>query len=188
MRLTDSGAAYRIPLSKSIQILTVNASWNEVRTLSILWKSRGVYVLNFCKISVQNLVLWSLPLSLHMWGWNLAPPCQISPHPCKIGLLVTYSAAGNKTFRYISPVSTESLLWTDLHQIWHRCSGCRVDVITCDKFLAIGWGVSRSLVPQTSNSVYTAFIHQTKNGSIKNKFIYKYIYRESAYRRHNLTW
>jgi len=30
-------------LSKSIQILTANASWNEVQTLQILWKSRNRY-------------------------------------------------------------------------------------------------------------------------------------------------
>jgi len=32
------------PLSKSIQILTVIASWNEVQTLQISWKSRKGHV------------------------------------------------------------------------------------------------------------------------------------------------
>jgi len=90
-------------LSKSNKILTANASWNGVQILQILWKSRKGYAPagRLCSTFWSNLSKTfsfggPIPLSLHQWGemwhgggapcrnlWS-PPPCQISPHRCKV--------------------------------------------------------------------------------------------------------
>jgi len=77
------------PFGKSNEILKPNASWNEVQTLQILWKSRkGLYSTFWSNLS-KNFRFWGpTALSLHRWGWNLA--CRRLKSVDQIGEVDTY--------------------------------------------------------------------------------------------------